>query len=137
MKQRCFNRKRAGWKYYGGRGITVCDSWKNNFAQFLADMGRKPSLNHSLDRKNNDGDYCPENCRWASKKEQVLNRRPIVGGNFGTFFITIDGVTKCAQDWSRQLGYGTHTVSERYKRGWRGQKLLMKPRVGRNQYDPT
>lgn len=136
MKQRCFNPNREGWKYYGGRGITVCEEWKDNFAQFLKNMGPKPTPRHSLDRKNNDGNYHPQNCRWASKKEQVDNRRKQTAKNYGTFFITIDGITKCALAWSRVLGYGTNTVSDRYKRGWRGKKLLITPRVGRNQYAP-
>lgn len=75
-KQRCYNPKDIGYALYGGRGITMCDRWRHSFANFLADMGRKPSRAHSLDRVNGDGNYEPENCRWATPSEQALNRRP-------------------------------------------------------------
>jgi hypothetical protein len=74
MKQRCFNPKAYGFIYYGARGISVCERWRNNFEAFLADMGLKPSPEHSLDRIDNDGDYEPGNCRWATPKEQQANR---------------------------------------------------------------
>lgn len=76
MKTRCTNPKHNRWKYYGGRGITVCDRWRDNYEAFLADMGRRPSPDHSLDRyPNNDGNYEPDNCRWATGTEQRLNQR--------------------------------------------------------------
>lgn len=75
MRQRCFNSADPGWKNYGGRGITVCDKWLKNFSAFLEDVGRRPSENHSLDRINNDGNYEPENCRWATSAEQNHNTR--------------------------------------------------------------
>ncbi len=75
MITRCTNPNRAKWSEYGGRGITVCDRWRHSFENFLADMGRKPSPRHSLDRENNDGNYEPTNCRWATDKQQANNRR--------------------------------------------------------------
>lgn len=72
MKERCDNKKYHAYNRYGGRGIRYCERWKD-FANFLHDMGRKPTPKHSLDRIDNDGDYCPENCRWATQTEQVRN----------------------------------------------------------------
>ena len=75
MKQRCLNPKNPRYKHYGGRGITICEQWLDSFPQFLNDMGMKPAHQLSIDRINNDGNYEPSNCRWATIKEQHANQR--------------------------------------------------------------
>jgi hypothetical protein len=75
MIRRCEYAKSRRWKDYGGRGIRVCGRWRDSFQAFLADMGRRPSRAHSMDRRDNDGHYTPENCHWATSKEQASNRR--------------------------------------------------------------
>lgn len=75
MVRRCTASHRKEAKWYRDRGIKVCDRWLNDFTAFLADMGPKPSPKHSIDRINNDGNYEPGNCRWATMKEQIANRR--------------------------------------------------------------
>jgi hypothetical protein len=75
MKDRCCNTDSPGYVNYGGRGITVCAEWISSFEQFALDMGEKPSKYHSLDRINNDAGYSKDNCRWATKSQQMLNRR--------------------------------------------------------------
>lgn len=74
-KHRCSNKNNRSFKNYGGRGVKVCDRWKNSFKFFIKDMGVRPSKSHSLDRINNNGDYEPSNCRWATTSQQALNKR--------------------------------------------------------------
>ena len=83
MIWRCYKQKHTSYEYYGGRGITVCSEW-TDFSRFLKDMGEKPK-GCSIERKNNNAGYCPENCIWASKKEQANNRR-------GNILIDLNGV---------------------------------------------
>lgn len=73
MKNRCYNKNVPGYHRYGGRGITICDRWRKSFENFYSDMGPRPSNNHSLDRVNNDRGYTPDNCRWATREEQMSN----------------------------------------------------------------
>ena len=93
MKQRCYDKKSLRYKNYGGRGIKVCDRWLNSFENFLEDMGVRPDGNFTLDRVDVDGDYCPENCRWADAKTQANNMTTNVRR-------TYNGVTHTLKEWS-------------------------------------
>ena len=79
MRQRCTNSKLNRWQHYGGKGISVCERWRL-FENFLADMGLRPTSEHSLDRINGDGNYEPSNCRWATRREQRINQARYKGG---------------------------------------------------------
>ncbi len=79
IKTRCYNKNNKGYRYYGGRGVIMCDAWRDKitgFPTFVKDMGEKPSPEHTVDRIDNDGNYEPGNCRWATKSEQSYNQRP-------------------------------------------------------------
>jgi hypothetical protein len=97
MKKRCYLKVHKSYKDYGGRGITVCDRWLSSFENFIQDMGTKPQGNYSLDRIDNNGNYCPENCRWASPSEQGRNQRTNIN-------ITYQGQTKCIAEWAETIG---------------------------------
>jgi len=111
IKHRCFNEKNGSYASYGGRGITMCDSWKNSFEQFLKDVGRRPSNLYSIDRINNDGNYEPGNVRWATRLVQQNNTR------FNKL-ITFQGEVKTASQWTRQYGLTPSTLKHRLNRGW-------------------
>ena len=97
MRRRCNQPNNAYYEWYGGRGIKVCERW-NSFALFVEDMGEKPTSQHTLDRIDVNGDYLPENCRWATRKEQAQNRRP----RASTEYRIVDG--KTGTDWVIKYG---------------------------------
>lgn len=116
MIQRCTNEQSTSWPRYGGLGITVCDRWMK-FENFLFDMGEPPAK-HSIDRKNNTGSYCLENCVWASNKQQARNKRNNV-------FVTYKGQTKTIAEWAEITGIKYHTLLARIQRyGWGIEKAL-------------
>lgn len=92
MKQRCNNRGHRNYKDYGGRGITVCERWMESYANFMEDMGPRPSRNHSLERIKNHLGYCKANCKWATKREQNANKR-------NNRLVTAFGRTMIAMHW--------------------------------------
>lgn len=89
IKQRCFNKSLKSYSNYGGRGISICERWKHSFENFLSDMGRRPTSKHSIERINNDKNYEPENCCWATRKVQANNTRTNVFFNYNGDRLTI------------------------------------------------
>jgi hypothetical protein len=103
MKGRCFRKTNNAYEYYGARGITVCDRWRNSFENFLEDMGMKPSKKHSIERINVNGNYEPSNCRWATISEQSRNKRSNI--------LITDGITTMVlQDWCNKLNIHRHVL---------------------------
>ena len=116
MKARCLNPANPGHENYGGRGITVCDRWMS-FANFFEDMGKRPTRYHSIERIDNDGDYEPGNCIWATRAEQNRNTRQNV-------YLTKDGITLTAAEWADRLGISRPTVYGRIRKGFPTEAVL-------------
>jgi len=110
MIYRCNNPKATGFDRYGGRGISVCDRWKD-IENFIKDMGERPSPIHSIDRVNNDGHYEPGNCRWATPKEQCRNLS-------NNSLLTWGEETCCVSEWAERLSMKPNTLTYRIRRGW-------------------
>lgn len=125
MKQRCYNPSAVKYDRYGGRGITVCHRWRTSFQNFLDDMGRKPSPSHSIDRIDNDGNYEPSNCRWATRQEQTRNTT-------STNLLTYNGETLCVTDWAAKIGIAPNTLANRLAVGWPLAKALTAPATPRS-----
>lgn len=107
MITRCENRNRPSWKDYGGRGIAICQRWRDSFVAFLSDMGNRPSQDHSLERKNTNGNYDPENCVWATKLEQSNNRR-------NNRILEVSGKTITLSQAAKILSIPYSTANSRY-----------------------
>ncbi len=107
MRRRCYNPRCHAYLDYGGRGIRMCDRWRHSFENFLADMGTRPTPKHSIDRIDNDGNYSPENCRWATRTQQLRNTR-------ASRRLTFDGVTKTVAEWVEETGLTRAAVLYRH-----------------------
>jgi len=128
MIKRCTNKKSKFYKNYGGRGIKVCERWKT-FENFKADMGERPSKKHTLNRINNDGNYEPGNCNWATKREQSINRRNVK-------LITLNNKTLCLTEWA-EIKASEWKISDyhriyamftgRIRMGWNIEKTINTP----------
>jgi hypothetical protein len=117
IKARCYKPSHNSYPNYGAKGITVCERWLNSFENFLADMGRRPSLSHSIERKDNSLGYSKENCIWADKKAQARNRT-------NNRRVTIGGTTLLLCEWADKTGIRWDTLKYRLDAGWPESKLL-------------
>lgn len=118
MKKRCYDPNNQSYKNYGGRGITVCNEWINDFKQFFKDMGPRSSPQHSINRKNNNDNYKPDNCEWSTLEEQNNNKRT-------TKKITYKNQTKSLKNWCDELSLPYNTVFARLNRyKWSIQKAF-------------
>src|ERR1035437_1367919 len=121
MIQRCCNARSQAYVYYGKRGISVCTRWQDSFYNFLADMGPRPGRRMELDRyPDNDGNYEPTNCRWATKSQNRLNTRR-------SRLIEFDGRRQTLQEWSRELNIPRETIYWRISAGWSVERALSQP----------
>jgi hypothetical protein len=120
MLKRCTDPSTKHYDRYGGRGITVCERWRS-LENFLADMGKRPSPRHSIDRIDNNGNYEPSNCRWATMSVQKRNYSR-------NRFYSYSGKTLCLKDWSREMGIHMNTLRSRLdKMGWSFEQSITTP----------
>lgn len=133
MKRRCKNPNRKDYKYYGGRGIKVCKKWDESFLSFKEDMETTYKSGLELDRIDTNGDYTPDNCRWATRRQQVSSRRP-TGSLFDTKYITKDGITKTVSEWAEEVGIRSKALSDRMnKLGWCVEKSISGVKRGKTK----
>lgn len=120
MRQRCSNPNNDAYRHYGGRGIRVCSRWEASAQNFIDDMGRRPSPRHKIERRNNDLGYNPDNCCWATSKEQSSNTRRNVK-------VTFQGDVVTLSEASRRAGLNINTVYRRLSAGWTVERALSEP----------
>lgn len=131
MKQRCYNSNNSDTHRYKERGITVCASWRDSYYDFLADMGRRPGPHYSIDRIDNDGNYEPGNCRWATSTVQKNNSSNVLEARK----FEHNGKNLTLAEWSKETGISKKTLNSRTNRGWPVEKVLTTP-PGKT-YGPT
>lgn len=122
MKMRCYNKNSVNYKYYGGKGIRICDEWLNDFESFYRwsiDNGYKENL--TIDRLDGNKNYEPSNCKWSTKEEQSYNRSMSVK-------LTLNGETKHLTQWANELNIDKKILSWRYNNGWTDEEILTRPR---------
>lgn len=120
MKQRCYNENHTNYPRYGGRGITVCERWRASFENFLTDMGPRPSLTHSLERTDNNGNYVPDNVVWATSDVQASNRST-------QRVIDINGTKMSVTEAARQFNIPRGRLFGRLRRGWAVDRAISEP----------
>lgn len=132
IQSRCYSKSDSSYPRYGGAGITMCDRWrgKDGLKNFLADMGPRPSPEHSVGRIDWRGNYCPENCEWQDHIEQGRNKK-------NTYWLTLGNKTQGVRDWERELGLAVGGLRARLRRGWPLEQALtlpgMSPKKKRSQ----
>lgn len=120
MKDRCLNKGGKAYKDWGARGITICDRWRDSFEAFHEDMGTRPTPDHSIERKDNDGPYCKSNCFWATRTTQANNKRNNV-------LVTIGHETLTVAQWADRAGISGAMIHKRLKRGWEAEEAVFTP----------
>jgi hypothetical protein len=129
MKQRCLYPKAFSYAQYGGRGIRLCDRWRDSFQAFLDDMGERPTPKHSIGRIDNDGPYEPDNCQWFTRHEQSRNRSD-------NHWLTVNGQKKTVTDWSTDLGGHRALIVQRLGYGWSPERAVTEPVKPHAPYQP-
>jgi hypothetical protein len=119
MIRRCTDPKHDNYRWYGARGIRVCERW-HNIENFLADMGMPPTSKHELDRIDSNGNYEPANCRWIPKRDQGRNLR-------SNRHLTANGKTQILSDWARETGISAGRISRRILAGWTVEEAVLTP----------
>ena len=122
MRLRCYNENNVNYKYYGGKGVTICDEWLLSFENFF-DWAINNGYNENLtiDRIDSEKEYSPDNCKWSTKKEQAYNRSMSVR-------LTLNGRTMYMTEWAEELEIDKKILSWRYNNGWSDEEILSRPR---------